>query len=58
LIKAKEKMGVSETQSIQMLINTINKLIDEENKFAIGHELVSKDSMKNYEVFFIERQNV
>jgi hypothetical protein len=58
LIKAKEKMGVSETRSIQMLINTINKLIDEENKFANGNELVSKDSLKNYEVFFIDRQNI
>jgi hypothetical protein len=41
-----------------MLINTINKLIDEENKFANGNELVSKDSLKNYEVFFIDRSNI
>ena len=54
-MKAKEKMGTSETKSVQMLINTINKLIDEENKFANGYELVSKDTLKNYEVFFIDR---
>jgi hypothetical protein len=55
MLSTSEKIGTSESQVVQNIINTMNSLIDEENNFINNKQIANVNELNNFEVFFVDK---